>query len=300
MIINLQIFEVNSNFCKKGELSSDIIYSKQLPDVYNESVTNISLLSANIPNTFTQIDDTDKLILTEGESSAEYVFPIGTYYTKQNMMQDLARILNSISPNAYTYSVSDNNTLLDDRAIKIFCLETNTPKKITLVGKYLKAIYGLNEETSFTSIAISKPVNLSPISTIHVRCDKARGYNSTGLGATDILASVDVQKCGTTIEFPSILHTMKQFNRDGSDIRFYLTDFDNMPLDIYDNDWKLTFALFTYAEGFIDKILQVSNFHIANVGGLLKELNVDQGQKQQPIKIDTFENVYGKVERGVL
>lgn len=258
MITNLQSFEINSFYCKANNGTSDISYYLDVPQDFLEEVTHFSVISATIPNTWTQLDDTDILGLVEGDKSATFNYPIGSYYTKQNMMSHLQQILNQISPNRFTYTVQDNSILLDDKAIHISCNDTTLAKNIVLNGKYLKLIYGLGDGNPFTSSLVSKPTNLYPISTIHIHSNISASLNSSGLQSNDIIASVNVDKCGTEAQF-DIISNMKPFSKQRN-LEIRLTDFDNYYLDLYDNHWVVTIAFFTYREGFIDTMIKNQDY----------------------------------------
>ncbi len=258
MICNLQSFEINSFYCQKNNDSSDISYYLDVPQDYLDSVTHISVTSINIPDTFTQLDETDNLVLVEDTDQVQIVYSIGSYYTKSNMMLDLQTKLNANSPNGYTYTITDNNTLLDDRSMKITVNDNTKTKQIILSGKYLRYLYGLDETNTFTDELISKPINLTPISTVYIHSNCCGGYNTSGLASSDIICALDVKKCGTEQVY-SVLDNAKPFN-PVRNIRLKLTDFDNYFLNIYDNEWRLTITLFTLEESWISKVSSFIDF----------------------------------------
>lgn len=267
MITNIQTFEVNSYYCTKNGDSSDINYYLDVDQHFLDNATHFSITSAYVPNTFTQLDHSDSLILTEGNVSQTYTYSLGTYLTKQNMMTHLQQILNGLSTNNFSYTISDNNILLDDKAIKITCSDTTVTKTITLKGKYLTCIYGLQNTNTFTNTLIGFPTNLFPIAAVYIHANICDGYNSSGLGTADIICSVNYHNCGTEQTY-GIRENMRPFSPN-KNIRFYLTDFDNYPLDLFNNDWKITISFFSYREEYISKINQFIDYASAIMGNLI-------------------------------
>jgi hypothetical protein len=267
MITSLQNFEVNSFYATQNQTSSSISTFLDVPQHYLNEITHFSITSATIPNTWTQLDHTDQLSLSENGITKSFTYTNGTYKSKINMMSHLQQILNSISPNSFQYAVTDNSLLLDDNAIKISVNDSVMTKKITLNGKYLKAIYGLPAVSSFIQNYSGASVNLYPISTVYIHSNICASFNSFGLNTSDIVASVNVHMCGAEQQW-NIKENMKPFSGNRN-MNFYLTDFDNYPLDLFGNDWKFSICFFNYKEEWIGDLTQFMNYSTSVLGGLI-------------------------------
>lgn len=252
MFTEVTSFVVNSFFCKKNGDSSEIEYRLDIPQEYTEAITHFSVVAANIPATFTQLDSGDTITLSENSKSTTVVYTPGTFKTKANAMLDLQNKLSAMSPNQFTYQVTDSNIILDDGAMKITCSDNTQTKNISFNGKYLQYIYGLNQTNSFITSLTGTFMNLNPISTIYIHSNICSTFNTSGMNTADIIAAIDISQCGKAVYF-DMYHNMKPFSGQQT-ARFKLTDFDNFYLDLSNNDWLMTINLYSYQETWIHRL----------------------------------------------
>lgn len=283
MFTDVSSFIINSYFCNKlNNSTTEIEYVFDIPQDHLQTITHFSVVNVNLPNTFTQLDEQDMLELVEGLQSATIAYTAGTYKTKANAMLDFQNKLNQISPNQFTYTVTDNNAILDDNALKITCSDAIIQKQIIFKDKYLRYIYGLNKTNNFVSSLSGYSMNLNPISSIFIHSNICSSYNTSGLNVSDIIASVDVKSCGTTVQY-DMYHNMKQFTGQ-KNAKFYLSDFDNYYLDISNNDWIMTINLYRYQELWLDRLN-----HFISLAAQSFEQKEEQREEQDAIE---FNNIH--------
>src|SRR5207248_3322004 len=88
--------------------------------------------------------------LQEGVSSATITIPIGNY-SRSSFLKQLQSLLNSASPNHWTYAISVPNTLATgDTGLYTYTVTGNTSQPQFNIGKYLYEQLGFESNTIYT------------------------------------------------------------------------------------------------------------------------------------------------------
>lgn len=143
-----QIFYVNSNNRLSGT-HSNFTYSFNMDRTQNYD--RVVLLAASIPKSYYLIiSGSNTFTLTENTSSVTITITPGNY-TRSSFASTLQSLLNSNSPNHYTYSITSNNmSTTYDQGIFYFSVSGNSGiQPIFTFTTYLYEQLGFNEKTSY-------------------------------------------------------------------------------------------------------------------------------------------------------
>jgi len=178
------VFVVNSANRLSGT-NGRFAYQIQLD--LNVGYDRVAVLSANIPKTWYMIQDgLNTFELVEGVSTATITIPAGNY-TRNSFASTLKTLLNAGSPNAWTYSITIPNTLLQGDT-----------------GKYTFSVSGnglVQPSFVFGSNNIYKQIGFSPSATYT--------FTSNSLVSTNI--------CNFASEACLFLHSDMCYNKLTSD-----------------------------------------------------------------------------------
>ena len=265
MITDLSSYVINSYYCQTlAGKTNQINYSFDLPQSYLETVTHMSVISLSIPATWYQLADSDYIILVEGSQSVKIVYSDGNYNQKSELIIDLQEKLNNNSPNGYTYTVVDYDTLskIKLNAIKISCSNINENVSIKIPDNHLRIMYGLGEINNFINGSLlTSSINLTPISTLYVHSSACTSFNNSGIQSSDIVASLNIVGGNTSSLNPLGINTSASYSLKGNmkhfsgqkSVTFSITDFDNELIDLNGNNWDIQICLFKYEEILIEK-----------------------------------------------
>lgn len=207
----------------------------------------VTLLGAGIPKSYySVITGRNYFDLTEASGTARITVPIGNY-TRQSLASAIQVLLRSESPGGYTYTITYPNTATSsDTGKYTFTVSDNSGDQPSFV---FDATTFIDELMGFGSIGIASThtfssntltslnvINLQPFSCIQIHCDLVD--NGPQVGSADILQHV-FANIGSA-SFSNISYTCQEpesfshkiSNNTTNLSRFYLTDEDNIPIDL--------------------------------------------------------------------
>lgn len=244
-----KVFYINSRNRLGGD-DSDFTYQLDLRG-FSRTPTSVVVLQANIPKSYYMVQDgfnTFTLAEESGGMSAVITIPAGNY-TRGTLKTTIASLLNANSPNAYTYSVSTPPTNGgDDGKYTFTCVGHTLESSISVdANSNVYELLGFDpgSTNSFVggSLRSTNVVKLSKEDSIKIKSDIVGGM------ADNVLQEVYSFDSSTfdNIVFTQFAneHYEKQIrNTSNSTYRFYITDENDIPLDLNGLNWSLSICIY--------------------------------------------------------
>ena len=195
MISNSRIIHVNSRDRTSGA-DENFTYSFNLsPD---EHYTHCCVLQASVPVSYYLIQDGyNTMTLKEGVATATITVPPGNDNTN-SCMTVVAELLNSGSPNGWTYAITMNNSFTStNNGLMYFSVSGNSsqPEFILTTNMYEQFGFNANSTNVFVGNALTSTnvVNFIPEQTLYIYSDLVKNRSNNGKGVLqEIFASNQV------------------------------------------------------------------------------------------------------------
>lgn len=196
MIANSRILHINSAN-RTGGTNSSFTYSFNLAT--DEEYDRCCVLQASVPISYYLVQDGyNTFTLQEGVSTATITVPAGNYNSR-SFMTVVSGLLNTASPNGFTYAMTMNNTFsnVDDGKI-YYSVSGNAgvqPDFILAENCYEQLGFNANSSVSFSSDSLisTNVINFIPEQTLYLFSSlvKTSKNNSNGI-LQELVASNDV------------------------------------------------------------------------------------------------------------
>lgn len=239
-----RLFYIDSHNRISGTHSNFTIQLDVGLDTYDQAV----VLQINIPKSYYLVQSGQNTItLQEGMTQATISMPIGNY-SRTSFGVQLQTLLNSGSPNSWTYTVSIPNTAVTaDTGFFLYSVSGNSSQPSFIIGNYLYEQLGLNSNTTYTfsanSLSSINVVKFQPKDTLYIHS------NLCSNGIDNVLQEifgVTAPSYGSLVfETPSLEGYAKDIITPKNNIyQFYLTDEDDNPIDLNGQNMVFTLLMF--------------------------------------------------------
>lgn len=245
----MSLYYINSANRISGS-NSDFTYNLK---TFKEEHDRVCVLQASIPKSYYVIAEPfNTFTLTEGIDEATITLPEGNYNLKSIKIITQS-LLNTGSPNGYTYTLSTNNPNIQQDTGKItFSVADNgaVQPSFTFGDNPLGEKFGFDKSStnSFTGDALvsSNVVNLQKESTLFIRSNICN--NSIDNTLQDIYAALSNDYSVITFQNVSPFYYSKELNRNNTSPTFTLTDEDGNLIDLKGLSFQITLLTFSSKE----------------------------------------------------
>lgn len=258
---NYQLFYINS-YNRTSGTNSNFSFKLLLDPTRN--FNKVIVLQASIPKTFYLISEPNNtFILNENGTNIIITIPVGNY-TKTSFRQLLTQILNSSSLNGWTYSITENNILIQaDTGKYIFSVSGNgTSQPIIQFANnnnncYEQLGFDSNSTNTFISSSLisTNVVNFSLESTLFIRSNICQNSTSDNILQEIFTTGVPYNSFINYTCLQPELYS-KNFVGKSDTYTFYLTNENGIEIDT--NGININFTICIYESNDIDK--EVLNF----------------------------------------
>jgi hypothetical protein len=178
-MLSSRIVTVNS---AKGD-GDNSNFKYKIPNIFIQQYDRVVLLSATIPISFYLVQEgLNTFVLREGLSDVTITIPVGNYNTN-SFKTVLKNLLNSNSPNGYTYDITMNNsfTQVDDGKFNYTCNGIIQPEFIFTTNLIEQMGFNRNTTYQFSNgvLRSSGVVNFVPEQSIFIKSDLVNTYNNS-------------------------------------------------------------------------------------------------------------------------
>lgn len=272
-----QIVYINSTQRDSGT-DSNFMFSINLTK--GNQFDRICCLQAGIPKSYYSVQTNfNYFTLTEGVLSTTIIVPIGNY-TRTSFASSLKTLLNTSSPNGYTYNVTFPNSLTTvDTGLYTYSVTGNGGVQpvisfdtTTFINDLMGFVKGSTNAFLADTLNSTIVVNLQPHSSILIHCDLVSNPTQIGVN-TDVLQAVfanissapysNMQWICPDIEaFSQIMS-----NNTTNQAHFYFTDEEGNPIDFNGVNTQLTICFWkknkslTMLTGFIKYLTAFTEFY---------------------------------------
>lgn len=244
-----RIFYINSGN-QLSATENSFTYEVQFPK--EVKYDRISLLKASIPISYYLVQDTQNTFtLIEGKSSVVITVPKGNY-SRISFAVELTSLLNTYSPNGYTYKIlySNGYNQVDDGLYSFYSswvVSSSTEIGFTFGNNNINELFGFNRgstvyfsNNTINSILLSTNVpKFIPEDSIFVHCDICIAKGNKLF--SDV---IDVIFAGNSISYGIVnwsnpdpyLYSRELNLGETNFIRFSITDENNLPLFLNGNN----------------------------------------------------------------
>ena len=230
-MMDKRIYYINSRNRVSGT-SSDFHY---VLDMKGIEPTHAVVLSCYIPKSYyTFQDGYNSFTLEEDGKQATITIPAGTY-NRSNLRTVLTGLLNTGSPNNYTYSIAVPLSTQGDTGHYTFTVSDNggiQPAFIFTSMCFEQLGFEENSTNNFETDQLESVniINLQPESTIYIKSDLVQDHDNI---LQEIYGGNSISYSGIAYTQQNVEHYSKPLlHKDSNSFRFYITNEDNQPLDL--------------------------------------------------------------------
>lgn len=252
-----QIFYINSSNRITGTHSS---FSYYLNIDRNEDYDRVVVLAASIPKSYYLVDaNHNHFTLKEGTDTILITFPTGNY-SRGSLALKLQTLLNTNSPNTFTYLVtypSVNSTNDDGKyVITVSGNGATQPEFIFTDEMYEQLGFNINSTNQFSGNTLISPnvINLTNETTLFIRLDICQNNEGNNI-LQEIYASGEATYSMINFENKAPMEYGKPIISKGSNVySFHLTDEYGTLLDT--NGININLTIMIYKNNDIDNLIR--------------------------------------------
>ena len=256
---NKQIFYINSAKRLTGTHSNFSYFLNIDP---NEDFDRVVVLAASIPKSYYLVDSSYKsFTLQENSSTVTITFDEGNY-TRNSLAVKLQSLLNTNSPNSFTYTVSYSNisTSNDNGKYRITVSGNGGVQPIFIFTNQMNEQLGFNINSSnqFSGDILysTNVVNLTNETTLFIHSDICQNNEGNNI-LQEVYASGEASY--STINFVNPIPNeyskpMNTISAKSNSYNFYLTDENGTPLDT--NGINIVMTIMIYKKNDIDRMIK--------------------------------------------
>lgn len=246
-MLTSKLFYVNGANRTYGT-SSDFTYLLDFKSV--EGATHIQMMKMYIPKSFYSIQvPYNTFFLTENDNQVEIAIPEGNY-TLASIKTKLKALLDAGSPNGWVYTVGSSNTLTEPETGKlVFSVSGNmgVQPEISIpynssMGKVMGFSAGSANDFMDDELVSSNVIDLQPEGTLFLHSDIVSN------GSDNILQEVftinEMGFSGIIYESYNDDYAKRLATKTNNSYRFYLTDENNIPINLNGLDIVFTVRVF--------------------------------------------------------
>ena len=233
---------------------SDFLYELK----YKDEDDHVVLLQATIPKSYYLVQSgQNTFTLQEGISSAIITLPPGNY-SRSSFQTQLQSLLNSTSPNHWTYAISIPNTLsTGDTGLYTYTVTGNTSQPQFIIGNYLYEQLGFDANTTYTflgnTLVSTNVVKFQLEDSIFIHSDIAN--NGTDNILQEILAVDTLDYSNITFTCYNVEAYAKPMSTNKNNVyRFYVTDEDDNAINL--NGQNVVFTLLLFKKDPLNKVVK--------------------------------------------
>lgn len=242
-----KIIYLNSRSRTSGT-HSDMAYAIDLKQL--SSVDHVVVLQANIPKSYYMVQSGyNTFTLSENGTAVTVQIPIGNY-NRSNFKTTLQGIINSMSPNNWTYTVSVPVSSGADTGKYTFSVSGNSSIQPQFIFSQTNNVYELmgfdiGSTNAFTADTLpsSNVIKLQKEDTVYICSDICGNHTGSILQEIYTVESADFDNI-VFVNYNSDMYS-KQISHAGSNTyRFWLTNEDGMILDLNGQNWTMTLGIY--------------------------------------------------------
>jgi hypothetical protein len=242
-----------------NESDTDTNFSYKFQHIQDEDFDRVVVLSASIPKSFYLVQQGyNTMTLQEGVSSVVLTFTPGNY-NRNSLLLACKTLLNTYSPNHWTYNITYNNiNQTYDDGKYYFTVTGNSSQPSLLFGNYMAEQLGFNHNSinNFSTNQLVSPnvCNLSTETTLFLHSDISQQNN--GENTLQEIYS-NGESSYSYINYQNICphEYSKPLNNNMSDVfNFYLTNENGDIIDT--NGININFTIMVYKMNDLDRLLK--------------------------------------------
>lgn len=247
LINNSKIFYVNSRDRVTGT-DSDFLYQFKIPS--ESKFDKVCVLQMVIPKSYYLVTANESFTLAEDAKQVAVIMPVGNY-TRKSFAATLQGVINSASPNGFTYTVTyPTLSTVPDTGKYTYTVTNNSGTQPVFIFDTSNDLwdhmgFGSGSTNSFaTNILVSTQViNLQKENALYLHSDISNN------GSDNILQEVFSNQ---SPDYSSIVfeqYNIEAYSKDliGSSnnvFRFYLTDENDVAIDLNGQNFNLTLVMY--------------------------------------------------------
>lgn len=249
MIANRRYYYINSKNRSSGT-SSDFNIPFDKSGV--EDATDCIVMNITIPKSYYLIDTyNNTLTLITNTGNHSIIMPSGNY-TRKSFVSTLIQQLNAAS--VYIFSVSYPGSTSPDTGLLTFSVTNNSgfqPGFIFTKQLYKQLGFNSNSTIYFTSNTLTSlnVIDLQINTTLYLHCDIIRDHNGNILQEINGSSNSSFSSINFTNNNISMSNKITELS---TPIHFYLTDGDNLIIDLHGLDIEFSLMLFNYDETLVN------------------------------------------------
>ena len=243
---NKKIYYINSNRKLSGT-HSDFTYHIDIPS--DSNFDSISVLQATIPKTYYLIEDdigNNVFILRELGVDTSISVPQGNY-NRRSFQTTIQTLLNSSSPNNWTYVVSFQSSTSVQNGKFTFTVSGNSGQPSLIFQTTIASQFGFdfNSTNTFSGNTLtgSNVINMQREDSIYIHCDACS--NETDNILQEIFSVNNADFSNLTFQNFNVEAYVKDLISNTKNIyRFWITDEDGTPINLNGSNIQITLLLF--------------------------------------------------------
>ena len=239
-----ECFYVSSVNRLSGTSSS---FSHKFGNVQKKNYDSVCVLAASIPKSYYLITtDNDEFILTENGSSVDIHIPVGNY-TISAWKNTLINVLNTNSPNNWTYSIDFNvgGSVVNTGKLRFSVSGNSSIQPQFTFSEYLYKQMGFNPGTyTFNNDALTSGnvINLQLLDAVFINSDICTNRHDSVL--QEIYSNNGDYSNITYLATAPLAYAKKMMSNTSNVYSFYLTNVYGQPIDLNGLDWNCTVLLY--------------------------------------------------------
>ena len=256
-LANKQIFYVDSAQRILSPTSTTSNFSYKFNIDPNTSFDKVVVLDLSIPTSYYLVQSSQNTFILE-ELGVQVVItvPVGNY-SRSAFGSTISTLLNSNSPNAWTYSILKSNSITGPETGKFhFTVSGNSSQPSFIFGTCLYEQFGLNANSTSTFSAgvldSTNVVSFSKETTLYLHSDICQSNSDNIL--QQVYSSGEIDYSFIHFANTNPYEYSKPLNTSSDTFTFYLTDESDNLIDL--NGINMNITILMYKESIINNLLQ--------------------------------------------
>ena len=245
--IHKKIVYINSRSRISGT-NSDMTYAIDLKRVSN--VDHVVILHANIPKSYYMVQSGyNTFTLSENGTDETIEIPIGNY-NRSNFKTTLQGLLNNMSPNNWTYTVSVPVSSGADTGKYSFSVSGNSSIQPIFIFSETNNVselmgFDIGSTNTFITDAISSSnvIKLQKEDTVYICSDICGDHTGSILQEVYAVDSADFDNI-VFVNYNTEIYSKRISHTSSNTYRFWLTNEDGMLLDLNGQNWTMTLGIY--------------------------------------------------------
>ena len=256
-ISSKQIFYIDSaqRIPTTGSSTSNFSYKFNIDP--NTNFDRVVVLDLSIPTSYYLVQSGQNTFILE-EMGVQVVITVSVgNYSRSAFGSTITTLLNTNSPNAWTYNISKSNSITGPETGKFhYSVTGNSSQPIFIFGSYLYEQFGLNANSTntFSSNVLDSTnvVSFSKETTLYLHSDICQSNSDNIL--QQVYSSGEVDYSFIHFANTNPYEYSKPLNTSSDTFTFYLTDESDNLIDL--NGINMNMTILMYKESIINNLLE--------------------------------------------